>query len=175
MSGRAPAIEAVVFDTYGTVCDFFRPMRSAIEGYARSRGVDCDPAQLAIEWRTAYLLTTYRQATTESEFIPLQQINRANLVEVLGRHLDIEPTAAEIYDAVIPRHVEYQVWHALLESAAAEHAARMTAMENASKNAPNITDTTRFAVTFKRYSSCTLRESVAFSWSVSRWNNDMVW
>ena len=49
-----------------------------------------------------------------------------------------EPTAAEIYDAVIPRHVEYQVWHALLESAAAEHAARMTAMENASKNAKEL-------------------------------------
>ena len=49
-----------------------------------------------------------------------------------------EPTAAEIYDAVIPRHVEYQVWHALLESAAAEHAARMTAMENASKNASEL-------------------------------------
>jgi F-type H+-transporting ATPase subunit gamma len=49
-----------------------------------------------------------------------------------------EPTAAEIYDAVIPRHVEYQVWHALLESAAAEHAARMTAMDNASKNASEL-------------------------------------
>ena len=49
-----------------------------------------------------------------------------------------EPSAAEIYDAVIPRHVEYQVWHALLESAAAEHAARMTAMENASKNAAEL-------------------------------------
>ena len=49
-----------------------------------------------------------------------------------------EPTASEIYDAVIPRHVEYQVWHALLESAAAEHAARMTAMENASKNAKEL-------------------------------------
>ena len=49
-----------------------------------------------------------------------------------------EPSASEIYDAVIPRHVEYQVWHALLESAAAEHAARMTAMENASKNASEL-------------------------------------
>ena len=39
---------------------------------------------------------------------------------------------------MIPRHVEYQVWHALLESAAAEHAARMTAMENASKNASEL-------------------------------------
>ena len=34
--------------------------------------------------------------------------------------------------------MEYQVWHALLESAAAEQAARMTAMENASKNAKEL-------------------------------------
>lgn len=46
-----------------------------------------------------------------------------------------EPSPQEIYRDLIPRHVEYQVWHALLESAAAEHAARMTSMENASKNA----------------------------------------
>ena len=49
-----------------------------------------------------------------------------------------EPSPREIYRDLIPRHVEYQVWHALLESAAAEHAARMTAMENASKNATEL-------------------------------------
>ena len=35
----------------------------------------------------------------------------------------------------MPRHVEYQIWRALLESAAAEQAARMTAMDNATRNA----------------------------------------
>ena len=36
---------------------------------------------------------------------------------------------------MLPRHVEVQVWRALLESAAAEHGARMTAMDSASNNA----------------------------------------
>jgi F-type H+-transporting ATPase subunit gamma len=39
---------------------------------------------------------------------------------------------------MLPRHVETQVWHALLESVAAEHGARMTAMDAASNNAGDV-------------------------------------
>jgi F-type H+-transporting ATPase subunit gamma len=46
-----------------------------------------------------------------------------------------EPDAPTILDALLPRHVEVQVYRALLESAAGEHGARMTAMEAATKNA----------------------------------------
>ena len=51
-----------------------------------------------------------------------------------------EPTAEEILKDLLPTHVEYQLWRALLESAAAEHAARMTAMESATKNASELID-----------------------------------
>ncbi len=51
-----------------------------------------------------------------------------------------EPTAKEILADLLPTHVEYQVWRALLESAAAEHAARMTAMDSATKNASELID-----------------------------------
>jgi F-type H+-transporting ATPase subunit gamma len=46
-----------------------------------------------------------------------------------------EPDAATILAALLPRHVEVQVYRALLESAAGEQGARMTAMEAATKNA----------------------------------------
>jgi F-type H+-transporting ATPase subunit gamma len=46
-----------------------------------------------------------------------------------------EPDPDQILDSLIPRHVEVQFYRALLESAAAEHAARLTAMEAATKNA----------------------------------------
>ena len=36
---------------------------------------------------------------------------------------------------MLPKHVETQVWRALLESAAAEHGARMAAMDAATNNA----------------------------------------
>ena len=66
-----------------------------------------------------------------------------------------EPTPAQIYDAVIPRHVEYQVWHALLESLAAEHAARMTAMENATKNATELIEKLTLTMNKLRQTSIT--------------------
>ena len=49
-----------------------------------------------------------------------------------------EPTPAELFDTLIPRHVEVQVWRALLESNAAFYAAQMTAMDSASRNASDM-------------------------------------
>jgi len=46
-----------------------------------------------------------------------------------------EPDAKGIFDHILPKHVEIQVWRALLESAAAEHGARMAAMDAATNNA----------------------------------------
>ena len=46
-----------------------------------------------------------------------------------------EQPASEILNTLMPRHVEVQVFRALLESSAAEHGARMTAMDAATNNA----------------------------------------
>ena len=51
-----------------------------------------------------------------------------------------EPAPEQIFDDLLPRHVEIQVFRALLESSAAEHAARMTAMDSATKNAAEMID-----------------------------------
>ena len=51
-----------------------------------------------------------------------------------------EPDPATLFDRILPGHVRVQVWHALLESAAAENAARMTAMDSATKNATDMID-----------------------------------
>jgi F-type H+-transporting ATPase subunit gamma len=45
------------------------------------------------------------------------------------------PDADTILKKLVPRYVETMVWQALLESAAGEHGARMTAMKNATDNA----------------------------------------
>ncbi|MFZ5907609.1 MAG: ATP synthase F1 subunit gamma [Nitrospirota bacterium] len=45
-----------------------------------------------------------------------------------------EPTRAAIFERLLPKYIEIQAYRALLESSAAEEAARMTAMENATKN-----------------------------------------
>jgi F-type H+-transporting ATPase subunit gamma len=49
-----------------------------------------------------------------------------------------EPSAQQIFDALLPRAVEVHVFHALLESAAAQNAAQMVAMDNATKNSGEV-------------------------------------
>jgi F-type H+-transporting ATPase subunit gamma len=51
-----------------------------------------------------------------------------------------EQPVGELLAGLIPRHVEAQVFRALAESAAAEHAARMTAMDSATNNARELID-----------------------------------
>ena len=51
-----------------------------------------------------------------------------------------EPSPEGIFAEILPKHVEVQVWRALLESAAAEHGARMAAMDAASNNASEMID-----------------------------------
>ena len=46
-----------------------------------------------------------------------------------------EPSREVLLETLVPRHLATQVWRALLESAASEHGARMSAMESATKNA----------------------------------------
>jgi F-type H+-transporting ATPase subunit gamma len=46
----------------------------------------------------------------------------------------------QLFRALLPRYVTTQIFHALLESAAAEHAARMTATDAATKNAGDLID-----------------------------------
>jgi F-type H+-transporting ATPase subunit gamma len=59
----------------------------------------------------------------------------ASVVEFL-----FEPSPAAILERLLPKHVEVQVYRALMESLAAEYGARMTAMDNATRNASEMID-----------------------------------
>ena len=52
-----------------------------------------------------------------------------------------EPGPQRIFDDVLPRLVNYEIYTALLESAAAQNAAQMVAMDNATKNSAEVIDT----------------------------------
>ena len=52
-----------------------------------------------------------------------------------GIDFKYEPSREALLAELLPRHISMQVWRALLESAASEHGARMSAMESATKNA----------------------------------------
>jgi F-type H+-transporting ATPase subunit gamma len=66
-----------------------------------------------------------------------------------------EPEAAEIFAALLPQYVENQIFRAMLESAAAEHAARMTAMDSATKNAGELIESLTLTMNRVRQSSIT--------------------
>ena len=76
-----------------------------------------------------------QQQVVVERLLPIPKLEPAGKDEhVLAEYL-FEPTPDEIFESLLPRHVETQVFRALLESVAAEHAARMTAMDAATRNA----------------------------------------
>jgi F-type H+-transporting ATPase subunit gamma len=65
---------------------------------------------------------------------------RTPAAEAGGVDYIYEPSPEAIIGELLPKHVESQIYRALLESAAAEHAARMTAMDSATRNASDMID-----------------------------------
>jgi len=83
-----------------------------------------------------------RQVTMMKKLLPLVVENRQDLIAEFGEHptglaaaYEFEPDQTEILDEMIPRFTALQVYQAVLESQASEHAARMVAMRNATDNA----------------------------------------
>jgi F-type H+-transporting ATPase subunit gamma len=65
--------------------------------------------------------------------LPVEMPQEANAVDYI-----FEQPPAEMLNALLPRYVEMEFFRALLESVAAEHAARMTAMDAATSNASDM-------------------------------------
>ncbi len=72
------------------------------------------------------------QIVRDEQFLPIQ--NQETEEEVTTEYI-YEPGKEEIIDELIPKSLKIQLFRALLESNAAEHGARMTAMDKATDNA----------------------------------------
>lgn len=86
-----------------------------------------------------------KQETVVKKLLPLEVGEGAGRVEAYQQqHLTAayiyEPAETEILDQVISRFTALQVYQAVLESQASEHAARMVAMRNATDNAIELVD-----------------------------------
>jgi len=73
------------------------------------------------------------QRLTVSRVLPAELPEQANPVDYI-----FEESPAEMLNDLLPRYVEVEFYRALVESAAAEHAARMTAMDAATSNAADM-------------------------------------
>jgi len=84
------------------------------------------------------------QQVTTTKLLPIGAIEEEEGAKeapsILGGDYLYEPSRAGIFETLLPKYIEIQVFRALLESSASEEAARMTAMENATKNCGELID-----------------------------------
>ena len=69
-----------------------------------------------------------------------------------------EQPADELFRSLLPKYIAIQMYHAMLESVAAEHAARMTAMESATTNATEMID--RLTLTMNRARQASITKEI---------------
>src|SRR5262249_28978188 len=154
---REHATQTVTLTTAGRKGrDFFRrrgiPMRSEFVnifskldyGHARDISEAIGKAYSEAEVDAVYIVynefkSVIQQRVVVEKVLPL---SRSDLQEPSAQ-LDyiFEQPPQEIFDRLLPRYVEVQVYRALLESAASEHGARMASMDTASRNAGEMIDT----------------------------------
>ena len=75
------------------------------------------------------------QIVTRQQLVPLPMADGAGGEDGGGAVYEFEPAEDEILAVLLPRNLSVQVYRALLENAASEQGARMTAMDNATRNA----------------------------------------
>lgn len=146
----AAAVEMILAGRKGR--DFFRKRKAAIAGerVGLTKRVEySDAAAIAQE-----LVARYESARVDAVYVLYNEFKTVMAHKLtVARVLPIEtPAGAQRLDYIyeqppqqllaglLPRYVEIALYHALLESAAAEHAARMTAMDAATTNAGEMID-----------------------------------
>ena len=81
------------------------------------------------------------QIVTRQQVVPFPLPEGAHAAEGAREVPIFEPDEGEILAELLPRNLTVQTYQALLESAASEHGARMTAMDSATRNAGDMIDT----------------------------------
>jgi len=100
------------------------------------------------------------QKVTEQQILPLSEgllesDEEERRDDAMRGDFIFEPEPEQILERLLPVYVETELYRALLESAASEHGARMTAMRNASKNAGELIDTLTLAMNRARQAEIT--------------------
>jgi F-type H+-transporting ATPase subunit gamma len=93
---------------------------------------------LADDFDVVYLLynafkSVMSQDITLKQLLPIEPLQGPD--EEFSPEVIYEPSKEELLAELFPKNIEVQLFHAMLESIASEHGARMTAMDSATKNA----------------------------------------
>ena len=80
-----------------------------------------------------------KQEVAIHDFLPIAPAEKSNQpAQKFSVEYIYEPSQEEVLNGLLPKHLNMQIWRAMLESNAAEQAARMMAMENATRNAKEL-------------------------------------
>jgi F-type H+-transporting ATPase subunit gamma len=88
------------------------------------------------------------QEPVAQQIIPVSVPEQAEAAEGTTAAVEYEPDEEEILAALLPRNVGVQVFRAMLENAASEQGSRMTAMDNATRNAGDMIN--RLSIQYNR-------------------------
>ena len=77
------------------------------------------------------------QIPQEQQIVPIEKQKE---VKMSDNFYEFEPEENEILDDLLPRNISTQIFKAFLENAASEQGSRMTAMDNATRNAEDLVD-----------------------------------
>ena len=75
-----------------------------------------------------------KQEPTLVKLIPIEPPQSEEGTEEMAEEYLYEPSAGELLIELLPKHISIQIFNALLQNEVSEHAARMSAMDNATKN-----------------------------------------
>ena len=127
--------------------EFVNIMTRVDHRYAREIGKGIIDYFSASELDAVYLVYNEFKSVVRQDVVlePLLPIRRLEIQDAeqdteLGVDYIYEQPPREMLDFLLPRHVETQIFRAMLESEAAEHGARMTAMDAATRNAKEMID-----------------------------------
>lgn len=96
-----------------------------------------------------------QQKIVIEQFLPIPVSNEYGNIEHKNTYYIYEPDQKYIFNYLVPKHLKGQMWKMLLESNAAEHASRMTAMDNATINAKELIRTLNLTYNKERQASIT--------------------
>jgi F-type H+-transporting ATPase subunit gamma len=148
--------------------DFFRKRHPQISGQYATLFQKAPRYEDALEIAKK-VIARFEKAETDAVYLVVNDFktmmtSRLVVTRVLPLQLpdNVEPIdyiyeqpPEELLRSLLPRYIEAQIYRAMLESAAAEHAARMTAMESASSNAADVIDSLTLKMNRVRQASIT--------------------
>ena len=80
------------------------------------------------------------QEPTIEKILPLSAEGMVKAPTKTSGNYEYEPDEAELFAFLVPKFLNFKIYFTLLENAAGEHGARMSAMDNASKNTGELID-----------------------------------